>query len=148
MDATHNITGLGAVRRDFTRAVMLSCVDAIPGLLSPIVVEAKAILFGLSTAFAGGFSAVVVESDCASVIKMLSDGSQPLSEVGVVISDIQDALSSNSFSVQFLHVYRSGNGVAHSLAKLATAEKKFLVWVKEVPQSVESAIELDATFKL
>ncbi|KAL5746546.1 hypothetical protein ACOSP7_027692 [Xanthoceras sorbifolium] len=52
MDATHNITGLGAVLRDSTRAVMLSCVHAIHGLLSPIVAEAKAILFGLSTAFA------------------------------------------------------------------------------------------------
>ncbi|KAL5766266.1 hypothetical protein ACOSP7_016883 [Xanthoceras sorbifolium] len=47
----------------------------------------------------GGFSSLIVESDCASVIKLLNDGSAPLSEVGVIISDIQDTERSSTFSV-------------------------------------------------
>ncbi|KAL5826311.1 hypothetical protein ACOSQ4_018108 [Xanthoceras sorbifolium] len=148
LDVSRNITGLGAVLRDSCGAVLLSCVDTISGLLPPIVAEAKAILLGLSVAIEGGFSFLLIKSDYAAVIQLLSESKLPISTVGLVINDIQDTLRLSSASVHFLHVSRKGNVVAHSLAKLAISINSFLVWVEDIPPIIGSLVELDSNFSV
>ncbi|KAL5734834.1 hypothetical protein ACOSP7_032695 [Xanthoceras sorbifolium] len=148
LDDKKNITGLGAIMRDSSGAVMFSCIDSIVGLLALKVAETKAILFGLSAAIEGGITSMIIEYDCAPVIKMLNDGSEPLSEIGVIISDIQGTLRYCNSSVKFSYVYRNGNLVAQSLAKLAIIKNKVLVWVEDVPLSTGSLVETDSSFIL
>ncbi|KAL5754547.1 hypothetical protein ACOSP7_022767 [Xanthoceras sorbifolium] len=146
LDVSRNTTGLGAVLRDSCVAVLLSCVDKITGMLPPIVAEAKAILLGLSVAIEGGFSSLIIESECAKVIKLLSESKSPISAVGMVINDIQDTLRFSSASAHFMHVSRNGNVVAHSLAKLVISTNSFLFWVEDVPPSIGSLVESDSNF--
>ena len=67
-----------------------------------------------------GFSAVSLESDCLEVIKALVQQTKFKSELGHVLYDIYDVC--NSFDKhKFSYTPRSGNQVAHNLAKIALA---------------------------
>ncbi|KAL5769659.1 hypothetical protein ACOSP7_013813 [Xanthoceras sorbifolium] len=142
------ITGLGAVIRNSSGEVLMTGIDYITGLLDPTIAECKAILFGLSLAVGRGLPDLVIESDCAQVIKLLNDNNVVLSDIGLVLSDIHEILRLFSSSISFVHVRRNGNLVAHSLAKLAISKVDCFVWVDDFPPSVGSLIEVDSNFSL
>ncbi|KAL5799315.1 hypothetical protein ACOSQ4_032199 [Xanthoceras sorbifolium] len=114
-----NVTCLGVVVRNSLGKVLLTGIDYITGLLDPATVEAKPIFLGLSIAIEGGFSNLVVESDCAYVIKLLNGNCVFISDISLVLSDIQELLRPYTSNVSFSHVCRGGNMVAHFLVKLA-----------------------------
>ncbi|KAL5802001.1 hypothetical protein ACOSQ3_033633 [Xanthoceras sorbifolium] len=58
------------------------------GTVSIEVAEATALLNGLHLAIESGFSRLLVESDALNIINYLSLPDPPLSEVGLIISDI------------------------------------------------------------
>ena len=67
-----------------------------------------------------GFSTVTLESDCLEVIKALVHQTKFKSELGHVLDGISDVC--NSFDKHiFLYTPRSGNQIAHNLAKTALA---------------------------
>ncbi|KAL5812537.1 hypothetical protein ACOSQ3_027487 [Xanthoceras sorbifolium] len=123
--------GLGALVRDSSGVVLLTDINSITGLLAPAVAEAKAILFDLSIAFEWGITHLVVESDCASVIKLLNDG-----------MTFRIFLRTSNFIIKFSHVHCSGNMVVHSLAKLAISEDKLLVWEEDFPLSFGTLLDV------
>lgn len=60
-----------------------------------------------------------LESDCAALITALAGNCEDYSEVGRVVEDCKEYLASFS-SINFRHIYRETNGVAHRLAHLAS----------------------------
>ncbi|KAL5777126.1 hypothetical protein ACOSP7_010052 [Xanthoceras sorbifolium] len=92
------ITGLGAVIRNSSGEVLMTGIDYI-----------TAILFGLSLAVGRGFPELVIESDCAQVIKLLNDNIAILSDIGLVLNDIHEILRLFSSRISFVHVSRNGN---------------------------------------
>ncbi|KAL5812922.1 hypothetical protein ACOSQ3_027872 [Xanthoceras sorbifolium] len=143
-----NITGLGAIARNSSDDVIMSGIDFISGLLDPAIAEAKAIFFGLSLAVDRGLLDLVIESDCAQVIKLLNDNTVVRSDIGLVLNDIREILRLSSPRFSFVHIRRSGNLVAHSLAKLAVSKVDCCVWVNDFPPCVGSLIEVDSNFSL
>ncbi|KAL5552054.1 hypothetical protein UlMin_002230 [Ulmus minor] len=112
--------GLGAVIRDSTRSVLASVATPVYAPVTVAVAEGWALERGAMLARQMGFSAVTLESDCLEVIKALVQQTKFKSELGHVLDGISDVC--NSFDKHiFSYTPRSGNQVAHNLAKIALA---------------------------
>ncbi|KAL5577770.1 hypothetical protein UlMin_019469 [Ulmus minor] len=112
--------GLGAVIRDSAGSVLASVATPVYAPVTVAVAEGWALERGATLARQLGFSAVSLESDCLEVIKALVKQTKFKSELGHVLDSISDVC--NSFDKHiFLYTPRSGNQVAHNLAKLALA---------------------------
>ncbi|KAL5811138.1 hypothetical protein ACOSQ4_027706 [Xanthoceras sorbifolium] len=125
-----NITALGAVARNSSDDVIMSGIDFI-----------SAIFFGLSLAVDRGLLDLVIESDCAQVIKLLNDNTVVRSDIGLVLNDIREILRLSSPRFSFVHIRRSGNLVAHSLAKLAFSKVDCCVWVNDFPRALVHSLK-------
>ncbi|KAL5555315.1 hypothetical protein UlMin_037551 [Ulmus minor] len=112
--------GLGAVIRDSAGSVLASVATPVYAPVTVAVAEGWALERGATLAKQLGFSAVSLESDCLEVIKALVKQTKFKSESGHVLDSISDVC--NSFDKHiFLYTPRSGNQVAHNLAKFALA---------------------------
>ena len=112
--------GLGVVIRDSTGSVLASVATPVYALVTVVVAEGWALERGATLARQMGFSAVYLESDCLEVIKALVQQTKFKSELGHVLDSISDVC--NSFDKYiFLYTPRSGNQVAHNLAKITLA---------------------------
>ncbi|KAL5555671.1 hypothetical protein UlMin_037907 [Ulmus minor] len=112
--------GLGAVIRDSTGSVLASIATPVYAPVTVAVAEGWALERGATLARQMGFSHVSLESDCLEVIKALVQHTKFKSELGHVLDSISDVC--NSFDKHlFLYTPRSGNQVAHNLAKIALA---------------------------
>ncbi|KAL5746239.1 hypothetical protein ACOSP7_027385 [Xanthoceras sorbifolium] len=101
LDYKGNKTGLGAVIRDHSGAVVLSDMSSSDGLLAPGAAKAKAIFFGLLMAFEGGFLHLLLHSGAASIIDMINGKSVALSEIGLLTEDIRDHVRRFNGDVMF-----------------------------------------------
>ncbi|KAL5760266.1 hypothetical protein ACOSP7_018779 [Xanthoceras sorbifolium] len=102
-----------------------------------------AIRRGLQFASELGFHSVGFESDVSFVISSILSKEPPLSEVGLVISDILTLVSLFSVShISFAH--RSCNGVAHQLTRFGLSIPNFLAWIEEDPLCTVDSILSDS----
>ncbi|KAL0340217.1 UNVERIFIED_CONTAM: hypothetical protein Sradi_4538500 [Sesamum radiatum] len=70
-----------------------------------------------------GWSSIIIEGDCYTLIQKLRSLDRDLSVVGPIVMDIRE-LAACFHSCSFQHVKRSCNRVAHYLAPVACAPAK------------------------
>ena len=89
--------------------------------------EAEAIKRGLKLALQKGFRDVVVESDCLKVINAINKSSPLLSYLEFLLHEIE--ILSHVFSIiNFQHVFREANKVAHNLVKVDISSVEQPYW--------------------
>ncbi|KAL5827457.1 hypothetical protein ACOSQ4_019254 [Xanthoceras sorbifolium] len=131
--------GLGFVVRDAEGFVLAAGAQPLQFCVSPLVAEAMAILRGIQFASEMGISPIMVESDSLSVINIITSHAFPLSDVGVVISDIYRSIEAlNDFKIIFAS--RQANSVAHGLAKLALSLSDASFWLEDYPPCIENLV--------
>ena len=97
--------------------------------------EATAMEWGLQVAAKANITVGIFESDSLEVIDLINKKSSSLTEIGWLISDIQENLQNfQNFKVQ--HSPRDCNSAAHSLAKLALHKKETVIWLDEIPPDI------------
>ena len=105
-------------------------------------VEALACREGLALATEWIPSPAVVESDCASVIKYLTwPDTQKSSSTFIILDALEEA--DKLPQVQFHHVSREQNRVAHELAQMAKHLCHSAVWRERAPMCVEQIVAQD-----
>ncbi|KAL2898306.1 hypothetical protein RDABS01_040088, partial [Bienertia sinuspersici] len=134
--------GLGAVARDYLGDVMLSTCKYINGTEKVEVGEALAARHGLCIAFEAGLRSIVLESDSLKLIHALQRKESEQNEFGFIVSDIL-YLASLCNRCNFSHVKKSGNIVAHHIARLSSSTHDFVVWMEEVPELVQEYVLAD-----
>ncbi|KAK0608384.1 hypothetical protein LWI29_029944 [Acer saccharum] len=132
------VSGVGVVIRDWKGEVLASCCQRFEVCFQPFIAEAVAILTGIRLALQLGLFPALLESDALAVVELISAKVVPASDVGIVINDILNLIS--SCFVSFSFVPRLANRVAHGLAKLALDYKGRSVWVGDCPLAVESLV--------
>ena len=142
-----NLTGLGVVARDCYGRVLASFCRNVRASYQPQIAEALAILECLRLAINRNFSHIIVESDALVVVQLISQKDPPLSEVGVVVTNILE-LAEHFTAVSFLFVPRLLNRVAHGIAKLALNHGGESLWLDDCPLAVESLVLGDAPVSL
>ncbi|KAL5766400.1 hypothetical protein ACOSP7_017017 [Xanthoceras sorbifolium] len=119
--------------------VVMSSLKSLDGNLSPAVVEAQALLYGMQLASESRLLPAVVESDSGSVINLLLSGYSVQLEIGLVLDDILSLRDSFDF-IDVVFSSRSTNKVAHSLAKMALSHGLDLVLIEEVSPGLSKLI--------
>ncbi|TXG72274.1 hypothetical protein EZV62_000853 [Acer yangbiense] len=107
-----NLVGLGMVIRDFEGCVVGSSTQCLAANFSPLVAEATALYKGIVFALEAGLTPLIAESDSKMVVDLIHSGSSPMSDVGIIISDIFLLIRTHDILVRFAP--RAANMVAHS----------------------------------
>lgn len=104
--------------------------------------EALAARHALNVAFQAGLRHVILESDGIKLIHHLKKNMIEATKFGCIVKDIL-YLATKFQYISYSHVKRSGNIVAHSLAKLSSFFDGMMVWMEDVPSQIQAAVNTD-----
>ncbi|XP_021757304.1 uncharacterized protein LOC110722305 [Chenopodium quinoa] len=131
------------MRDEVGDVVILTCLR-VEGSFEADVAEALAMRHALSITLESGFRKVCLETDCLKLHNHLIKGVESPTTFGMIVKDIR-ALASLCQSVSFSFVKRSGNCVAHGLAKLCNQVVELRVWLEEYPNDVAALVLADCS---
>ncbi|KAK9986543.1 hypothetical protein SO802_031494 [Lithocarpus litseifolius] len=89
-----------------------------------------------------GFSNITLESDSQILITALREDSYSLASFGHLVKDIQ-FIASYLSTINYTHVRRQCNALAHSLARQAKSLSKYQVWMEDVPPNMSTVLQAD-----
>lgn len=138
----NNRIGLGGVVRNHKGDVMMATCVMEDGGEDVDVAEALSARHGIQVAVDAGFRQLILEVDCLKLFNYLREGRRESSPFGFIVQDIFCAADFCS-NISFAHVRRSGNKVAHNLAKLSLSHDACKVWLEEVPLEIVSSVICD-----
>ncbi|XP_075645207.1 uncharacterized protein LOC142616208 [Castanea sativa] len=140
-----NSVGVGALIRDHEGLVAAAMSKHLPLPLGPLEAEGKAMDEAVSFAWDMGIMDIIFETDSRIVFDALCGTIIPPIAIVNLIDGIQHKLHSFRFT-RLLHVLRSGNKPAHTLAKYAKGINNFVTWTEENPSIIESLVIEDAMY--
>ena len=136
--------GLGVVIRNCQGNVMASLSEQAPLPFSPDIVETMAAARAISSAQELGIRPFILEGDSEAVIKTFMAAEDSLSSFGHIISLAKSTLVTNE-CISFSHTYKSGNKVAHNLARHARHVRSLIVWMEDAPPHLYSVLFADSS---
>ncbi|KAK2635571.1 hypothetical protein Ddye_030363 [Dipteronia dyeriana] len=138
-DVVKRKAGIGLIVRDCSGDVLASCALSVMGGFSLAVAEATTIRRGISFACEVGLFPCTIESDAQLVMNLINSNSFPLSEIGLVISDICKFLVDYP-SCTIVYTPREANVAAHTLAKMGLKSSSDHYWMEDVPPCVAPVV--------
>ena len=134
--------GLGVAVRNSHGKVLASLAEKIKLPSSLDEVEALAAVRAITLALDLNLPSFIVEGDSEVVISALRKEEESFSSFGHLLFSIKHYLAfCNCFS--FSHTCRSGNSLAHFLAKHARNIDGFSMWMEDVPPQVVDVLLAD-----
>ncbi|KAL2903057.1 3-methyl-2-oxobutanoate hydroxymethyltransferase [Bienertia sinuspersici] len=128
--------------RDAEGDVMMAMCQTIEGSHEVEVKEAMAAKQALIIAIEGGLFRVLLETDNLKLSQHIKKKRVDRNNFGTIVKDIL-GLSERCESFKVSHVKRSGNMVAHQLAKVSKKYGEMRVWVEEAPEEVQDLVTVD-----
>ncbi|KAL5822171.1 hypothetical protein ACOSQ3_024053 [Xanthoceras sorbifolium] len=134
--------GLGTAVRNSSGVLLLAAIFSFNFIYDVEVAEAKAICEGIYLALSKGLKPLCVKSDSFNVVSMCNSISTVKCDVGNIVQNIRDVVAlNNARAISFIP--RSGNLVAHGLAKWALMWNSPTVWVRNFHRWLASLGESD-----
>ncbi|XP_058005261.1 uncharacterized protein LOC131180961 [Hevea brasiliensis] len=144
--SSSGLVQLGLIFRDEFGNVLASAIKCIFGLWTSDISEALAMAFGLRLAMELSFPHIIAKSYRQLLIGLFQAKETPYSPLGYVLQDCFEwSHLLNRCSWSFTK--RSGNYVAHALAKLddfSSAEQEYF-WIEDIPNAVSAVLALDVS---
>jgi ribonuclease HI len=137
-----NEAGIGVIIRNHQGEVMGALSQRIPYPHSVEAVEASAARSAIQFAKDLGFMNIDLEGDSTSIVEAILLTTPCSTIYGNIIEDIRQ-IARGLQSVQFLHIKREGNVMAHLLAKRAGINKPFETWMESVPPELSHTLCID-----
>jgi ribonuclease HI len=141
--ATEGCGGGGVIIRDHHGEPVAAACCFFPVATDPERAELLACRRAVSLAKDGGVRKLILETDCLGAVAKLSSKEIDRSIHGPVVEDIKKMLGEFEAS-SIMHVRRSGNEIAHRLAKEGCSNKVMDAWVGSLPEYVMNLLVLDA----
>ncbi|TXG50387.1 hypothetical protein EZV62_022911 [Acer yangbiense] len=135
--------GVGVIIRDYKGSAIAARSSPVLCCSSVEMLEAQACLEGIHLAIDIGVSGVIIESDAASVIQLLSDQTVPRTELGAIIHTSL-ALGASVNLLSYVAVRREANSVAHCIAQHALSLDSPVVWFEEMPPDIARLVRGDS----
>ena len=142
MFASQKTIGVGVLVRDAAVKTIDALSKKIWAPLKAVEVEAKAVETGLQFAKVLLIHDFIIESDSLLATNALKELSPPPSTVAAIIYSSL-SVSREFRQVEFSHVRRQGNKLAHLLAKYAHDIDDFSIWLEEDPCFIIQALLQD-----
>jgi ribonuclease HI len=112
--------GVGVVIRDHNGVCLTACSEYQEEVTSPEIAEALALRRAITLAKDEGFTKIIINSDCLSVVNRVNALEDDRSLCGPVIHDVRKLMTSFT-SCSINHVVRGLNVAAHIIAKLSVS---------------------------
>ena len=138
-------TGIGVVIQDSLGKVAAVLYRKLDASLGPLEAESKALEAGILFAQCRGCSTMVLEGDSQVLVNALAGSSPSPSTVASVIQGALELCMEFS-KIQFSHVKRQGNMLAHLVAKNAYSIVDDIIWVEEDSCFAKKALIHDVNF--
>ncbi|XP_024035766.1 uncharacterized protein LOC112096697 [Citrus clementina] len=117
-----NHAGIGVLVRNSAGDVMAASISQVPFLGDVEFVEALVVQKGVRLTSDIRLTPTIIESDSLNVVNLIGNKFASRCEVGWVISEIQEALTSSHSIVKLLFAPQTCNEAAHHLVKLALCQ--------------------------
>ena len=137
-----NLAGAGVIVRNENGRVIASMAESFQLPFSVTIVEVIAAKKALQFAKDLGLSSIVLEGDSKITIDGLMGEDSSLAEYGHLIDEAKE-IAKKLVEVEFNHVQRQANNVAHNVARHARHVSKFSVWMEDVHPHLFSVIQVD-----
>ena len=134
--------GLGVVVHDSHGNAIASLSEQASLPFSPVIVEAMAAARAITFAQELGINEFMLEGDSEAVINTLCSSEASLTTYGHLLDFAKSSLVTSK-CIAFSHIRRSGNRVAHNLAKHARHVRGLSVWVEDMPPHLYDVIFSD-----
>lgn len=134
-------TGIGVVARDESGSVLAAVSMRKNGRWPTLTAELLAMEEGLAVAEKLGARKVVFESDCLAAIRALNKLDCFRNEAAVLVDSILNK-AGDLLAVKWSHVRRSGNKIAHYLAKNLLSDVRSH-WFEAIPICIQTLVSLD-----
>jgi ribonuclease HI len=134
--------GGGVVVRDHTGRFIAGACQFFPAAVDPEGAEALACKRALQLAKELGCQRLVLETDNANVAAKLNEETRDLSALRPIIEEVKTMLRDIMF-YEVKSVRRTGNLVAHKLAREGCMNKCTQTWFSEAPDCIKSALSAD-----
>ncbi|GLT37272.1 hypothetical protein SLA2020_116020 [Shorea laevis] len=135
--------GMGAILRDCAGEVVAAMACPGQGAVDATVAEACSLLKALKWAQDLSLTKIIMESDCACIVTTLNTESFTAnSSLSSILLDCKMIMASfHACRVQ--HVHRTGNSVAHELAKGALQAEADEYWMGAIPEDIAHVVARD-----
>ncbi|KAK9998542.1 hypothetical protein SO802_018145 [Lithocarpus litseifolius] len=134
--------GLGVVVHNCQGNAIATLSEQAPLPFSPIIVEAMAAARAITFAQELGITEFMLEGDLEAVINSLRSAEASLTTYGHLLESAKSTLVTSN-CIAFSHIRRSGNRVAHNLAKHAKHVRGLSVWVENIPPNLYDVLFAD-----
>ena len=134
--------GLGVVVHDYHGSAITSLSEQAPLLFSPVIVEAMVAARAMTFAQELGITEFMPKGDSEVVINTLRSTEASLSTYDHLLESAKSALVTSK-CIAFSHICRSGNRVAHNLAKHVKLIRSLSVWVEDIPPHLYDVLFAD-----
>ncbi|GLU21284.1 hypothetical protein SLE2022_374300 [Rubroshorea leprosula] len=123
---------MGAVARDHHGDVLATMACQGKDVVVAELVEAHSVRHALRWANELNLGKIIIETDCASIVTALLSDIALNSELGNILSDCKSMMASFPYC-HVQHTRRTGNAVAHELAKRALQAEGNEFFISEIP---------------
>lgn len=130
----------GVMVRDISGVVLVSRSIIHQNVASPFMAEAIACFWVIRTCKEGNWSDVEIEGDALSIIKKCKSNNEDRSEIRALIKNINSYVR-NFQKIQFQHVPREANYLAHILAMESLKKEEEVYLEAGVPDFVKEIYE-------
>ncbi|XP_019179600.1 PREDICTED: uncharacterized protein LOC109174819 [Ipomoea nil] len=130
-----NVVGYGAVIRDYAGQFVAACSANLSCEPIPYLAESLAVREMLLWLKSRSIQEVLIESDCQSFCTSFNSQLLDLSYVGLIVKQCQ-SIARDMGNVRVRHVRRSGNHVAHALARATVSLSVLGVWNDHPPHCI------------
>ncbi|KAA3468935.1 reverse transcriptase [Gossypium australe] len=137
-----NMAFTAVIARDASGIIQGAGTYLFTQVVYPFVAEARACERALSFTLSLGFTRLEVEGDSLTVIKSIEKKENDRSVLRPITQHIRH-LGSSFEEITYRHVWRSANGVAHTLALEGRRRNHSGIWNWELPASVLRLAEQD-----
>jgi hypothetical protein len=138
---TQNGVGIGMILRDHNGETVFTACRPLDQCVGALQAELLAIEEGVKLAMTLSNLNIVVETDCADAVGLIT-GKQPnISAYAFVVTAINRLFREKEVSLVKIH--RGCNSISHDLAKLGRTKRRTGFWLRDSPQEVSIAITND-----
>jgi ribonuclease HI len=138
---TRDGAGTGMVLRDQAGEIIFAACRSLRQCSSATEAEILAIEEGLQLSLFWTPLKITVESDCVEAVELIKEGTPNTSAYAFRINTIRELIRERDVSV--LQVSREANMVSHELAKLGRVQARTEFWLRDAPQEIAMAMNLD-----
>ena len=140
---TSAAAGAGMVLRNHMGHMIVAACWSLPHCIDALESELAAMELGLEQAILYSQCPIVLESDCADALSLISDPAPDLSQYATRVQTIKEIIREKE--IRCAKVDREANVVSHSLAALGRVQGRSQLWLVDPPEAIRLALLRDST---